>query len=79
MVELYGSTEKFKILPMINNNLFCGKDPKGFYAGALYLACKIKNFGIIQKEISKVVGVTEVTLRLRYKELLQNIKLITYN
>ena len=33
----------------------------------------------LQKEIAKVVGVTEVTLRSRYKEFLQNIKLITYN
>jgi len=69
-----------KILqPMINKKIFCGKDPKGFCAGALYFACKIKNIGISQKEIAKVVGVTEVTLRSRYKELLQNIKLITYN
>ncbi len=69
-----------KILqPMINKNLLSGKDPKGFCAGALYFACKLKSLGISQKEITKVVGVTEVTLRSRYKELLQNIKLITYN
>ena len=69
-----------KILqPMINKNLLCGKDPKGFCAGALYFACKLKNLGISQKEITEVVEVTEVTLRSRYKELLHNIKLITYN
>ena len=79
MENICSNTEEFKSLPMINKNLFCGKDPKGFYAGALDLACKIKNIGISQKEIAKVVGVTEVTLRSRYKELLQNIKLITYN
>ena len=67
------------LLPMKKKKLFCGKDPKGFCAGALYFACKIKNLGISQKEIAKVVGVTEVTLRSRYKEFLQNIKLITYN
>ena len=65
--------------PMINKNLFCGKDPKGFCAGALYFACKIKNLHVTQKEIAKIVGVTEVTLRSRYNELLKNIKLITYN
>jgi len=69
-----------KILqPMIKKNLLCGKDPKGFCAGALYFACKMKNLRVSQKEIAKVVGVTEVTLRSRYKELLQKIKSITYN
>ncbi len=63
--------------PMIKKKGFCGKDPKGFCAGALYFACKTKNLGISQKEIAKVVGVTEVTLRSRYKECVQNIKLIT--
>ena len=67
------------LLPMIKKNLLCGKDPKGFCAGALYFACKMKNLHISQKEIAKVVGVTEVTLRSRYKELLQKIKSITYN
>ena len=67
------------LLPMTKKNLFCGKDPKGFCAGALYFACKIKHLGISQKKIAKVVGVTEVTLRSRYKEFLQNIKLINYN
>ena len=67
------------LLHMTKKSLFCGKDPKGFCAGALYFACKIKNLGISQKKISNVVGVTEVTLRTRYKEILQNIKLITYN
>ncbi len=32
-----------------------------------------------KEKIKLVVGVTGVTLRSRYKELLQNIKLITYN
>ena len=65
------------LLPMTKKKLFYGKDPKGFCAGALYFACKIKNLSISQKKIAKVVGVTEVTLRTRYKEFLQNIKLIT--
>ena len=46
-----------------------GKDPKGIVAGALYLACKIKGLNLTQKQISDVVGVTEVTLRSRFKEL----------
>ncbi len=48
-----------------------GKDPKGLCAGALYLICKIREKRISQKEIANLVGVTEVTLRSRYKELLK--------
>ena len=46
-----------------------GKDPKGIVAGALYLASKIKGLEFTQKQIADVVGVTEVTLRSRFKEL----------
>lgn len=46
-----------------------GKDPKGLCAGALYLVCKKKDKKISQKDIANLVGVTEVTLRSRYKEL----------
>ena len=48
-----------------------GKDPKGICAGALYLVCKIKNRRISQKQVANLVGVTEVTLRSRYKELIK--------
>lgn len=51
----------------------CGKDPKGLCAGAIYLISKLRNKKVSQKEISNVVGVTEVTLRSRYKELLKSI------
>jgi len=46
-----------------------GKDPKGIVAGAIYLACRMKGLELTQKDIAEVVGVTEVTLRSRYKEL----------
>jgi len=52
-----------------------GKDPKGLCAGALYLVCKVKNKKISQKEISNLVGVTEVTLRSRYKELIKKLNI----
>jgi len=50
-----------------------GKDPKGLCAGAIYLVCKNKERRISQKEIANVVGVTEVTLRSRYKEIIQKL------
>lgn len=46
-----------------------GKDPKGIVAGAIYLACKLKGLEFTQKQIADVVGITEVTLRSRFKEL----------
>jgi len=58
----------------IHKSSTCGKDPKGLCAGAVYLVAKLKNRRVSQKEISQVIGVTEVTLRSRYKELLKSLK-----
>jgi len=46
-----------------------GKDPKGIAAAAIYLGSKICNENRTQKEISKLAKVTEVTLRMRVKDL----------
>ena len=46
-----------------------GKDPKGIAAAAIYLASKISNENRTQKEISNLAKVTEVTLRMRVKDL----------
>ena len=59
----------------ITNFSTSGKDPKGLCAGALYLVCKIRNKRISQKEIANLVGVTEVTLRSRYKELIRKLNI----
>ncbi|KKK40528.1 hypothetical protein LCGC14_0729220 [marine sediment metagenome] len=53
-----------------------GKDPKGLCAGALYLVCKMRDKKISQKEIANLVGVTEVTLRSRFKELTKTLKIM---
>ncbi len=55
--------------------IICGKDPKGYVAGAIYLVSKFKNINLTQKRVAQVIGVTEVTLRSRYKELLNHMKL----
>ena len=57
----------------INKFSTSGKDPKGLCAGALYLVCKLKDKRISQKEIANTVGVTEVTLRSRYKDLVNKL------
>ena len=57
----------------IKKTSISGKDPKGLVAGTIYLVSKLNNKKISQKDISSVIGVTEVTLRSRYKELMSQI------
>jgi transcription initiation factor TFIIB len=52
-----------------------GKDPKGLCAGAIYLACRIRNLEVTQQQIVEAIGVTEVTLRSRYKDLKTKLKI----
>jgi transcription initiation factor TFIIB len=59
----------------IKNYSTSGKDPKGLCAGALYLVCKIRNKKVSQKEIANLIGITEVTLRSRYKELTKKLNI----
>ncbi len=60
-----------KLIQSAKGNGFntAGKDPKGIAAAALYLGSKISNENRTQKEISKLAMVTEVTLRMRVKDL----------
>lgn len=51
-----------------------GRSPNGICAGAIYFATKLKNIKITQKRIAKAVGVSEVTLRSRCKEIMQCIR-----
>ncbi len=46
-----------------------GKDPMGLAAAALYIACAQNNEKVTQKDIADAAGVTEVTVRNRYKAL----------
>ncbi|RJS84464.1 transcription initiation factor IIB [Candidatus Bathyarchaeota archaeon] len=46
-----------------------GKDPMGLAAAALYIACKRLGERKTQKEIADAAGVTEVTVRNRFKTL----------
>lgn len=46
-----------------------GKDPMGLAASALYVACVMENEAKTQKDIAEAAGVTEVTIRNRYKGL----------
>jgi len=49
--------------------LTAGKDPMGLAAAALYIACQLNEVSKTQKIIAGAAGVTEVTIRNRYKGL----------
>ena len=46
-----------------------GKDPMGLAASALYVACTLEGNEKTQKDVAEAAGVTEVTIRNRYKGL----------
>src|SRR3990170_2462246 len=52
-----------------------GKDPMGLAAAALYIACLQHNEKKTQKDIADAAGVTEVTVRNRYKALQKQLNL----
>src|SRR3989344_1300135 len=55
--------------------LTSGRGPTGIAAAALYVAALIHGEKRTQREVADVAGVTEVTIRNRYKELLDKLKL----
>ena len=55
--------------------LVTGRDPRGLAAAAIYVAAIMNDCRITQREISRVSGVTEVTIRNRYKELVSKLEL----
>ena len=55
--------------------LTSGRGPTGIAAAALYVSALIHGEKRTQREVADVAGVTEVTIRNRYKELLDELKL----
>jgi len=66
-------TEKIKrhaikiIKEVQQQNESAGKDPMGLAASALYLSCVKNGVSVTQRDIAESAGVTEVTIRNRYK------------
>jgi len=58
-----------------NAELTSGRGPTGIAAASLYVAALMNNEKRTQREVADVAGVTEVTIRNRYKELLKELKL----
>jgi len=53
----------------IKNELTSGRGPTGVAAAAIYMASILCGERKTQREVADVAGVTEVTIRNRYKEL----------
>lgn len=58
-----------------NRNLADGKAPNGIAAAYLYVASILLGQNVLQRDVSSVAGVTEVTIRNRCKEILTSYKL----
>lgn len=55
--------------------LTSGRGPAGIAAAALYVAALINDEKKTQREVADVAGITEVTIRNRYKELIERLNL----
>ena len=58
-----------------DRNLADGKAPNGIAAAYLYIASILLGQSVLQRDVSTVSGVTEVTIRNRCKEILTSFKL----
>ena len=52
-----------------NRTLVTGRDPRGLAAAAIYIASILMDSRVTQRDIAMAAGVTEVTVRNRYKEI----------
>jgi transcription initiation factor TFIIB len=58
-----------------NKKLVAGRSATGVAAAVLYIACVLNRERKTQKEIAEIAGVTEVTIRNRYRELAKELGL----
>jgi len=54
-------------------NLTQGRSSRPMAAAAIYIAAKILNMRVSQRRLAKIAGISPVTLRRRYKEILRNV------
>jgi len=74
-----GLTEKTKrramatMKDLVAKELSAGKHPMGLAATVLYMSALVNGENVSQKEIADAAGITEVTLRNRFKDLEKNL------
>ncbi len=56
-------------------DLTSGRGPAGISAAALYIAALLNDEKRTQREVADIAGITEVTIRNRYKEILEKLKI----
>ncbi len=79
-LTMQGKSEEIahKILVMARNlRLTSGRGPTGIAAAASYIASVLMGERKTQREIAEVAQVTEVTIRNRYKELVERLLFVT--
>jgi transcription initiation factor TFIIB len=54
---------------IVNKGISGGKNPMGIAACILYICCRRTGYYMSQVSIAKAAGITDVTLRNRFKEL----------
>lgn len=59
------------------SGILSGKSPAGTAAAVIYIIAKNRKQKIIQKKIAKVASTTEVTIRKKYKELIERLNIKT--
>lgn len=62
-------------LAKTNRALITGRDPRGLAAASIYIASILTDHRVTQRDIAMAAGVTEVTVRNRYKELVQKLNI----
>ena len=55
------------------SELTSGRGPAGIAAAALYVSALMNDEKKTQREVADVAGITEVTIRNRYKELIEKL------
>jgi transcription initiation factor TFIIB len=64
-----------KCLKILKKTNISGKNPLGYIAGLIYLFSRVYGYKLIQRQIAQKLGITQVTLRARYKEIQKAINL----
>ncbi|ELZ22460.1 transcription factor TFIIB cyclin-related protein [Halosimplex carlsbadense 2-9-1] len=75
-LELSDDTERRArelIVSARDQGILSGKSPVGLAAAAVYAAALLTNEKVTQSEVSDVANISEVTIRNRYKELLESV------
>lgn len=63
------------IAKCINNNLHIGRSPRSIAAACVYIVLALNGYRLKQEEISIVSGVNTVTIRKRYREIIETFEI----